>query len=120
MIGIGWCAQLTCGGTMPEQVSGGGKVLRVQQGQIGLPELHNSTGELGQARVLKGLLGDDWGALTQQAGSQQALYKCPLLPILTCCQRFNFDFISEGTDVLSYPSTTTVDACCGVQAVYSL
>lgn len=57
---------------------------RVQHSQIGLPEANHSARKLGQAGVQQGLLGDDGGPLTQQAGSQQALGQRALLPHLAC------------------------------------
>ena len=69
---------------MPAQLTGGGEVSRLQQGGIRPPEPHYSRCEVSEVGVLYGVLGDDGGALTQQAAGQEALGQGGLLTLLTC------------------------------------
>lgn len=69
---------------MPAQLTGGGEVSRLQQGGVCPPELHYRGHEVSTGGVLYGVLGDDGGAVTQQAACQEALGQGGLLTLLTC------------------------------------
>lgn len=60
----------TYGGAVPEKLPGRGKVARLQERRVSLPKLHYTADKGCQAGVIQGVLGDDGGALAQEAAGQ--------------------------------------------------